>query len=154
MPVEDGSILPNAKDGIVTMAMIDLIATTPPKLYLVKGLELDEGAIASTATNRSGMMMVVGTDDESMAKVTNAVISGGGGIGIVNNDRMSVMHLDFLGQMSSHPAAAVLEEWKDVRSMFQNIGIDPSTMLNTLSDLALTAKQASSIKGVKKEIWI
>ncbi len=55
--------------------------------------------------------------------------------------------------MSSHPAAAVLEEWKDVRSMFQNIGIDPSTMLNTLSDLALTAKQASSIKGVKKEIW-
>ncbi len=84
MPVEDGSILPNAKDGIVTMAMIDLIATTPPKLYLVKGLGLDEGAIASTATNRSGMMMVVGTDDESMAKVTNAVISGGGGIGIVN----------------------------------------------------------------------
>ena len=110
MPVEDGFILPNAKDDTVTMAMMDLTATTPPKLYFVKtDLGLDEGVIALTATKRSGTMMVVGTDDERMAKVANAVIKAGGGIGVVNNDRMAVMHLDFLGQMSSHPAA---RSWK------------------------------------------
>lgn len=117
MVVEDGQLVTGKKlmtpqldaDGrpaqaperdLLKIAVINRYADAPPAVGFVTGMKLQRGAIASSVAHDSHNVVVVGVDDESMARMANAVIAERGGIVAGRDEYLEVLPLPIAGIMT------------------------------------------------------
>ena len=109
------------------------------QMGFVQGFGLDKGcAFGSTVAHDSHHMLVVGTDDCSMAIAANELARvGGGQIAVRNGEVIALVELPIGGLMSDEPAEVVAEKVERLLEAFRECGCTLNNANMQLSLLAL-----------------
>jgi len=140
MPVTDGQLKADAARDIAKVALVERHkGTGGVTLGLVSGFGLTRKcAIASTVAHDSHQMIVVGTDDASMAAAANSLArSGGGQVVVIEGKVHAQVELQIAGLMSSERAEVVARKAASVLESFVNCGCELNNPNMQLSLLGL-----------------
>ncbi len=138
--VNDGEIRMDLKNDLAKIALVERHkATGGVMVGLVSGFGFKEYcAIGSTVAHDSHHMLVVGTDEESMAVAANALAKAGGGQVVVKNSKViGQVELNIAGLMSTERADVVAKKIATVLDGFRKCGCTLNNPNMQLSLLAL-----------------
>lgn len=124
VPVADGMFVSNPASGHLKIAVIERHrATGNIGLGIVKGLGLQNGAIATTVAHDSHNIIVVGTNDKDMLAAIRALQELQGGLAVVQDGQvLASLSLPIAGLMSDESFTAVYEQLKTVDKRLLQIG--------------------------------
>ena len=111
--------------------------TEPPKLSLIAGLNLQEGAFASSFSHDSHNLLVLGKSPEAMAEAANTVISARGGMAVVANETV-FLPLPIAGLLSDKPIGEVAKKFDALEVKLRQFGMTHKNPILLLSILPLT----------------
>ncbi len=137
---ENGEIKADIKRDIAKIALVERHkGTGGVTLGLVSGFGFNvKCAIASTVAHDSHHMIIVGTDDDSMAVAANSLARSGGGQVIVKNGKViGQVDLKIAGLMSIKKADLVAGEAATILKGFKSCGCQLNNANMQLSLLAL-----------------
>jgi len=107
-------------------------------LGFVKGFGLNTGAIASTIAHDSHNIVVIGTNEEDMARACNRLREIGGGIVLCNGKEVtSELELPIAGLMSDKGLDYVMRKQKEMDDNISEMGCKLSAPIIAISFLAL-----------------
>lgn len=92
-------------------------------LGLVKGYGLHGGAIGISVAHDSHNLVVMGDDDEAMARVVRRLEEMGGGMALVSEEGEESFPLDIGGLMSSLPAEEVVSGTRAISERARKMGV-------------------------------
>jgi len=136
----DGEIQADLSRDIAKIALVERHKGTGKIMMgLVSGFGLtSKCAIASTVAHDSHQMIVVGTDDESMAEAANGLARCGGGQIVVKNGKViGQVDLKIAGLMSNERADVVAKKAATILKGFKSCGCQLNNPNMQLSLLAL-----------------
>jgi adenine deaminase len=137
MEVYKGEIKADA-EHVAKVAVIERHKQTGSySLGFVKGLGIRRGAVASTVAHDSHNLIVVGVDDECMAKASNYLSAKGGGMVVVTNSEISYFPLKIGGLMSTSRIEKVVDGYKKTIRSLEAVGCSKENMFMTMSFLSL-----------------
>ena len=137
LPVEDGVV---ALDGDVSKAAVFERHGGDESVGrgLVSGFGFDRGAVASTVAHDSHNLLVVGTNDEAMARAAERIIElDGGMVAVDDDDIVAEVPLPIAGLMSDLPLSEVSERVQALEGAWETLGCDLDSPFMTMSLLAL-----------------
>jgi adenine deaminase len=83
-------------------------------------------------------LVVIGRDQQSMATAANAVIETGGGLAVaVGSETRALLPLPIAGVVSEQPLAEVAAQFRAIRSVLHDLGVDHPHLLMRLSTYTL-----------------
>lgn len=109
-------------------------------LGFINGIGLKKGAIASSISHDSHNLIVIGTSDEDMAAVANAVIEQGGGCAAVCDGKvLARVSLPIGGLMADTPAEEISREHHELMESIYSLGASEEVApLMTMAFVSLT----------------
>ncbi len=123
VPTENGQFQADLNNDILKMAVIERhhhLGTVG--LGLVKGFELQHGAIATTIAHDSHNLVVVGTSDTAMFRAVEEVTQAGGGITVVDDEKvLATMPLAIAGLMSAKDYQSAAQDLTAITAAYQQI---------------------------------
>jgi adenine deaminase len=137
---ESGEVKADLKRDLAKIALVERHrATGKVTVGLVSGFEFTRKcAIGSTVAHDCHHMIVVGTDDESMAIAANELAKcGGGQIVVINGKVVGQVDLQIAGLMSDEPADIVAKKAATVLDGFKACGCELNNPNMQLSLLGL-----------------
>lgn len=137
---ESGEVRADMKRDLAKIALVERHrATGKVTVGLVSGFEFTRKcAIGSTVAHDSHHMIVVGTDDESMALAANELAKcGGGQIVVINSEVVGLVDLPIAGLMSNERADIVAQKTASVLEGFKACGCELNNPNMQLSLMAL-----------------
>ena len=137
---EDGEVKADLKRDIAKIALVERHrATGQVTIGLVNGFEFTRNcAIGSTVVHDSHHMIVVGTDDASMAVAANQLAKcGGGQVVVMNGQVIGLVDLPIAGLMSNEHADIVAKKAGTVLEGFKMCGSELNNPNMQLSLLGL-----------------
>jgi adenine deaminase len=140
MQLVDGEIKADLARDIAKVALVERHkGTGGVTLGLVSGFGFEgKCAVASTVAHDSHHMLVVGTDEASMAVAANSLAGSGGGQVVVKNGKIiGQVELKIAGLMSTKKADMVAKEAKTILKGFRTCGCKLNNPNMQLSLLAL-----------------
>lgn len=140
MQVSGGEISSNFEEDIAKIALVERHqGTGEVRLGLVHGFGFTSPcAIGSTVAHDSHHMIVVGTEDESMALAANELARmGGGQVVIKDGEVIAAVELPIAGLMADERAEVVAEKAEGLLAGFQACGCTLNNANMQLSLLAL-----------------
>jgi adenine deaminase len=140
MQPENGEIKAERERDIAKVALVERHKGTGGiTMGLVSGFGFDSKcAVASTVAHDSHHMLVVGTDDASMAVAANSLAKSGGGQVVVKDGKViGQVELKIAGLMSNEQADVVAEKAETILSSFRACGCALNNPNMQLSLLAL-----------------
>lgn len=123
LPVVNGGICADVSQDVLKAVVFERHHATGTKGYgFVKGFGIKKGAMASTVAHDAHNLFVVGTNDEDMAVVANALKESGGGMAVAMDGKLlGIVPLPIAGLMNDKPAeemaemvAKLDEGWKEI----------------------------------------
>ena len=140
LPTADGTLLPDVKQDILKLVVLNRYAPgAPPAVAFIKGFGLQAGALASSVGHDSHNITAVGVDDESLARALNAVVAAHGGLAAVGPGGADlVLPLPVAGLMSDQPGAEVAAAYSKLDAFAKaQLGSGLQAPFMTLSFMAL-----------------
>lgn len=135
---DQGNASGNTQEDILKIAVINRYQKQSPQIAFIKGFRLKDGAIASCVAHDSHNIIVVGTDDQSMAQATNLIIEHKGGVSAVSKNESQVLPLPVAGIMSNDDGKIVAKKYAAIDSFVKTeLGSPLSAPFMTLSFMAL-----------------
>lgn len=137
---ENGEVKPDIKRDLAKIALVERHrATGQVTVGLVSGFEFTRKcAIASTVAHDSHHMIVVGTDEESMAVAANELGKcGGGQVVVIDGNVAGLVELQIAGLMSNERADIVAKKAATVLDGFKLCGSELNNPNMQLSLMAL-----------------
>lgn len=136
-PRENGAAVPDPEHDLLKLAVVNRYEDAAPSVAFIRGVGLDEGALASSVAHDSHNVVAVGTSDEALADAVNAVIGEEGGISAVGTDT-HVLPLPIAGLMSDAPVDEVARRYTKLSTFVQDdLGSSMDAPFMTLSFMAL-----------------
>jgi adenine deaminase len=137
--VENGSLVADPARDILKIAVIERHrGTMATGLGFVRGLGIDNGAVASTVAHDSHNLIVVGSSDAAMLQAARTVIDMQGGIAVARDDRvLATLALPVAGLMAAAPAQNVRLGLQELKRAVTAIGTAVENPFMLLSFLAL-----------------
>ncbi len=138
--VEDGAVVSDASRDLAKIAVVERHhGTGRIGLGLVCGFGLRTGALASTVAHDAHNIVVVGMDDNDMARAVQRLVELGGGIVVVESRGVRAeLPLPVAGLLSDAPLAEVVERSRACNEAAVALGCTVATPFLTLSFLALS----------------
>ena len=140
VPVKDGHFVSCTKEDFVKMAVVERHkGTGSVGVGIVKGFQLQKGAIATTISHDSHNIICIGTNDDDMDVAIRELEAIGGGISIVCDGKvLASLALPIGGLMTTISPQQLNENYSELVEALSILGItkDFSPLL-TLSFLAL-----------------
>ncbi|MDF3076461.1 MAG: ade [Sphingobacteriaceae bacterium] len=137
MAVGGGKIQSDTTNDILKIAVVNRYRDAPVAKAFIKNFGLKKGAIASSVAHDSHNIVVVGVDDESIAKAVNLIIGCKGGVSCVSGSEKQVLPLPVAGLMSADDGYKVAESYTRIDQMAKRLGSTLSSPFMTLSFMAL-----------------
>ena len=127
--IAGGLAISNPEDDILKFAIVERHrATGNIGKGFIKGFGLKRGAIAGTVAHDHHNLTVIGVDDNSMITAVNAIVAMGGGLVVVDGDRvLAQLPLPVAGLLSELPI-------EDVREIYDTLIEQAHELGNTMSD--------------------
>jgi adenine deaminase len=137
--VEDGSALPDPDRDIVSLAVVERHhGSGNVGVGFVRGLGLEQGAIAGTVAHDHHNLVVAGCDETSMRTAAAAAAAMGGGLVAVDGERvLAQLPLPVAGLMSDRSLAEVRASLDDLVTAARKLGCTHPDPFMILSFLAL-----------------
>lgn len=127
-------------DGLATVAVIDRHNGSGAKgLGLVRGFDMEEGAIATTVNPGMMNLLVFGVDGQSMATAANRVVELSGGIVATRGDEvLAEVATPLFGILSDRPSKEVTPEAIAVADAIRDeLGVDYDGLITSIGFAAL-----------------
>ncbi|MBS4218579.1 adenine deaminase [Bacillus sp. FJAT-49711] len=139
LQVVDGFIQPDLEKDILQLACIERHhATGQISLGFAHGFQLKKGAVASTVAHDSHNLLVMGTNAEDMAFAANELAKMGGGMIVVENQKvLAKVSMRIAGLMSDQPLETVVKEVQNLEQAWKEIGCPIHAPFMTFSLIAL-----------------
>lgn len=134
---EDGFLVTDPDRDILKIAVINRYKTEKPAISFIKNLGLKQGAIASSVAHDSHNIIVVGANDESIARAANLIIAEKGGVSAVSNNKELTLPLPVAGLMSAADGYKVAAEYTAIDQLAKEMGSSLEAPFMTLSFMAL-----------------
>ena len=127
------------QDDILFMVNIERYGNNlKPALGLVKGIGLHKGAIGASVAHDSHNLMIVGKSLEEIVVAANALIKSGGGLCVVDGNRVTAMlELPLAGLLSLKTGPEIYEEIKILKVEYHKLGITLEEPFIQMAFLAL-----------------
>ncbi|MBC7645288.1 MAG: adenine deaminase [Thermoleophilia bacterium] len=140
VPVSDGLMHADPATDLAKIAVVERHhATGRIGSAFVRGFQLKRGAFASTVAHDAHNIVVVGTDDDSMATCVRRLAELGGGIVVCDGDQvMAELALPVAGLMSDEPVEVVAEAMDRCHAALAQRGVTVDAPFMILSFLALS----------------
>lgn len=136
--VKAGDIVSDVANDILKIAVVNRYKDEPVAKAFIKNIGIKKGALASSVAHDSHNIVVVGVDDESMAKAVNLIIEQRGGVSAVSNIEALMLPLPVAGLMSNEDAYVVAQQYTNIdRFAKEQLGSPLSAPFMTLSFMAL-----------------
>ncbi|WP_019241113.1 MULTISPECIES: adenine deaminase [Bacillus] len=140
VPVENGLFVSDISQDFVKIAVIERHkGTGSVGVGIVKGFQLQSGAVATTIAHDSHNIICIGTNDEDMDIAIRELERIGGGIAIANKgETVASLSLPVAGLMTTVSPQKLNENYSDLLVALNQLGITTKfSPLLTLSFLAL-----------------
>lgn len=139
VPVVAGQLDVNAVEGLCKIAVLERHKETGNKsVAVVEGIGFKEpAAIAMTVAHDSHNVLVIGNDNELMAKAANAVADAQGGVAVITSSGETLFPLAIAGLMSTEPFEIAAEKSAAISKALYDAGCTLNYAFMTLSLLAL-----------------
>lgn len=126
-------------DDILFMANVERYGSElKPALGLVRGLGLKSGAIAASVAHDSHNLMVIGATIEDMVAALNALIGVGGGLCVVQNQKVTeLLELPLAGLLSLKTGDEIFEDIKKLKVAYKKCGVTLEEPFIQMAFLAL-----------------
>jgi adenine deaminase len=141
---ENGCLHADPEKDIAKISMIYRHKAEIPEKYkqftgFITGLNFRPGyAYASTVSHDSHNLLVIGTEDKAMALAANTLRECGGGLTVVENDRViALMELPLAGLMSLKSVKEASEELENIENALKQTGCPHESVEMTISLLGL-----------------
>jgi adenine deaminase len=138
--VRDGEAVADAHRDLAKIAVIERhLGTGRIGLGFVRGFGLERGALGSTVAHDAHNIVVVGMNDDDMARAVGRLAELGGGIvAVENGEVLAELPLPVGGLLSDLPLAEVVERSRACTEAAELLGCSGSTPFLTMSFLALS----------------
>ena len=138
VPCKDGFLSCDLDCDVLKIAVVNRYQTSPVAIAFIHGFGLKRGAIASSVGHDSHNVLAVGTDDDSLCRAINEVISHRGGIVAVSGDASVSLPLPIAGIISDQPGEVVAQQYALVDAFAKDVlGSTLKAPFMTLSFMAL-----------------
>jgi adenine deaminase len=135
--IQNGELTPDLECDILKITVVNRYKNTPPTVGLIQNFGLKKGAITSSVAHDSHNIIAVGTTDEEICAVVNAVIEAKGGIAVAENNNIQVLYLPVAGLMSDADGYMVAKQYAQMDGWAKRLGSQLSAPFMTLSFMAL-----------------
>ncbi len=132
LPVRDGIVLPDPRQDVLLLALVNRYVRADPVLAFVKGFGLKRGALATSMAHDSHHLLTVGASPLEMAEAVNAV-SRRGGYAVVDGERLEQLPLDVAGLMSTASLSQVASREVELLEMLKDMDCKLPAPFMTLS---------------------
>lgn len=141
-------LVSNPDKDVLKMVVVNRYKPARPSLTFIRNFRLKAGALASSVAHDSHNIVAVGTDDESLCRAINLVITQKGGVscyspllafpdgGGISRHEM-IVALPVAGLMSDEDGYAVANAYTAIDAMAKAMGSQLSAPFMTLSFMAL-----------------
>lgn len=137
--IVDGYAVADPINDVLKMAVIDRHkASGAMGLGFIQGIGLRHGAMAGTVAHDHHNLVVIGADDDSMMTAARAVADMGGGLAVVDGDRvLAALPLPVAGLMSDRPIEEVRSRYDALIAAAQALGSPLHDPFMAMSFMAL-----------------
>lgn len=140
VPVEQGNARPVPGRDLAKVAVIERSGAPGSRAVgFTRGFGFTSGAVATTYMHSFYNLLVVGTDEELMARAANAVASLGGGIAVVDGSGATIhtWELPLVGIFSDAPVEQVRADFNRTNDAIRTLGCPFGSPLLALSFVTL-----------------
>jgi adenine deaminase len=140
LPTTDGEATADPARDLAKIAVVERhLGTGRIGLGFVRGFGLQRGALGSTVAHDAHNIVVVGMDDDDMARAVQRLAELGGGIvAVADGAVLAELALPVGGLLSDGPLAEVVERSRACTEAAERLGCTGSTPFLTMSFLALS----------------
>jgi adenine deaminase len=137
---EDGLALADPSSDLAKIAVIERhLGTGRIGLGFVRGFGLQRGAFASTFSHDAHNLIVVGVDDDDMARAVGRLVELGGGLVVIDGASVTAeLPLPVAGIVSDLPLARVIEASGATVAAVHALGSEVPSPFQSLAFLALS----------------
>jgi len=139
-PVEAGQAVADPERGLAKIAVVERhLGTGRMAVGLVRGFGLRSGALASTFSHDAHNIVVVGMDDQDMARAITRLSEIGGGVVVVEDRGVRAeLPLPIAGIISDAPLQEVVEASRGCIEAAARLGCTLPSPFQTMAFLALS----------------
>lgn len=130
-------LVSDIENDILKIAVINRYEKKKPAVAFIKGFGLKRGALASSVAHDSHNIIVIGCDDESMAKAANMIIENKGGFAVYSDEIKKCLPLPVAGIMTNDDAFKVADDYLEIRDLAKSLGSPLSDPFMTMEFMAL-----------------
>jgi adenine deaminase len=135
--IKNGELIADVTKDLLKIAVINRYSEAAIAVAFIKNFGLKEGAIASSVAHDSHNIIIVGADDESMAKAANLIIKERGGLSLVSSKEEMVIGLPVAGLMSDGDCETIGNAYAKIDHAAKELGSSLKAPYMVLSFMAL-----------------
>jgi adenine deaminase len=134
-PAKDGKVAANPDEDVLKIAVLERHkASGNIGLGFIKGLEVKEGAVASTVAHDSHNLLVAGATERDMLAAVKVLVESGGGMAAVKDEKaLALVPLPIAGLMSDKPVEVVSDQIEELKDTWVKLGCTLPSPYMTLS---------------------
>lgn len=137
-PVEEGRLFySDINNDVLKIVVLNRYQSQKPSVGFIHNFGLKKGALGSSIAHDSHNLIVVGTDDHSIAQTMNRLIEQKGGIVVFDGEQHHGLELDIAGLMSHQSAEEVSDQLHKLTQIAKSLGCKLEAPFMTLSFMAL-----------------
>ena len=133
----DGNLVSDVENDILKIAVVNRYENKKMAVGFIKNFGLKRGALASSVAHDSHNIVVIGCDDETMARATNMIIKNKGGLAVYDNEIEMCLPLSVAGIMTNDDAFKVADDYLKIKNMAKSLGSNLSDPFMTMGFMAL-----------------
>lgn len=136
--VAQGQVISDIERDILKIAVVNRYNDAQPAIGFIKNFGLKSGAIASSVAHDSHNIVAIGTNDEVLCHVVNAIIEHKGGLALIDDKlQLHILPLPIAGLMSDLNAEEVARLHYQLEQKVKQLGSSLKSPFMTLSFMAL-----------------
>ncbi|QTA37644.1 adenine deaminase [Thermosipho ferrireducens] len=150
--VKKGEVIPVVQKDLAKIVVFDRHNASGFSIGFVSGLNIKDGAIATTIGHDSHNLGVVGMNDADIYTAMQRVVKNNGGIVIVKNGKvLAEMPLPIAGLMSDKSLDVVTKQLKELKQAIKLLGCTDDVLMNIhFLQLAVIPELKITNKGLVK----
>jgi len=114
--IQNGEVCSQPEKDIVKIVVLNRYKPGKPAIGFISGFGLQKGALASSIAHDSHNLIAIGTNDDEIVQVLNAVIEAKGGIAVTDGTDLNLLPLPVAGLMSVEPAGKVAIAYEKINT--------------------------------------
>lgn len=135
--ITEGFLQADPENDVLKIAVVNRYRDAPPAVAFIRNFGIRTGAIASSVAHDSHNIIVVGTDDDYLARAVNLVVGHKGGVSTVNPESEMILPLPVAGLMSAEDGYEVAARYRELDQEARRMGSSLRAPFMTLSFMAL-----------------